>query len=96
MLFVCQRLGGEEGSGTSDAGPGANRIRLAKVEWEVALREAGTLRRSPASTTMVTTESPASRDSPITLSRKQTGKPLLEIGTMGLKWRGLEPSSRFG
>jgi hypothetical protein len=22
--------------------------------------------------------------------------PLLEIGTMGLKWRGLEPSSRFG
>ena len=25
---------------------------------------------------MVTTESPASRDSPITLSRKQTGKPI--------------------
>ena len=32
MLFVCQRLGGEEGSGTSDAGPGANRSRLEKME----------------------------------------------------------------
>jgi hypothetical protein len=32
----------------------------------------------------------------LTLSRKQTGKLLLEIGTMGLKWRELEPSSRFG
>jgi hypothetical protein len=28
MLFVCQRLGGEEGSGTSDACPGAIRSRL--------------------------------------------------------------------
>ena len=76
MLFVCQRLGREEGSGTFDAGPGANRIRLEKVEQEVALREAGTVQRLPASPTMVTTESPASRDSPITLSRKQTGKPI--------------------
>jgi hypothetical protein len=76
MLFVCQRLGREEGSGTFDAGPGANRIRLEKVEQEVALREAGTLQRLPASPTMVTTESPASRDSPITLSRKHTGEPI--------------------
>jgi hypothetical protein len=42
----------------------------------VAIREAGTLQRLPATQTMVTTESPASRDSPITLRWKQTGKPI--------------------
>src|SRR5271165_415920 len=39
-------------------------------------REAGTLQRLPASSTMVTTESPTSRVSHITLDRKQTGKPI--------------------
>jgi len=40
--------------------------------------EAGTLQRLPASPTMVTAESPASRVSHITLGRKRAGKPSAE------------------
>jgi hypothetical protein len=32
VLFVCQRLGGKEDSAASDAGPEAERLRLAAVE----------------------------------------------------------------
>jgi len=42
----------------------------------VALWEAGTLQRLPASSTMVTAESPASRVGHITLGRKRAGKPI--------------------
>jgi len=43
MLFVYPRLGREEDSATSDASPGAIGSRLATVESEVAVREAGSL-----------------------------------------------------
>jgi len=43
LLFVCPRLGREEGSTTSDASPGTKGLRLETVEYEVAIREAGTL-----------------------------------------------------
>ena len=42
----------------------------------MALWEAGTLQRLPASSTMVTAESPASRVGHITLGRKRAGKPI--------------------
>jgi hypothetical protein len=76
MLFVCQRLGSEEGSGPFDVCPEAIRTWLEEMEYEVALRGAGTLPRLPASSTMVTAESPASHDGHITLDRKQAGKPI--------------------
>ena len=43
---------------------------------EVALWEAGTLQRLPASPTMGATESPANRVGPITLDWKLAGKPI--------------------
>src|SRR6266853_1124273 len=76
MLFVCQRLGSDEGSGPFDACPAAIGPRLEEVEYEVALSGAGTLQRLPASSTMVTAESPASHDGHITLDRKLAGKPI--------------------
>jgi hypothetical protein len=76
MLFVCQRLGTEEGSAASDASPGARWLRLETVEYEVAIRAAGTLSRLPASTSLVTPESAASRTCLITLDAKQAGKPI--------------------
>jgi hypothetical protein len=76
MLFVCQRLGSEEGSGSFDACPGAFRIWVEEMEYEVALRGAGTVPRLPASSTMVTADSPASPDGHISLDRKLAGKPI--------------------
>src|ERR1700730_17408945 len=76
MLFVCQRLGSEEDSGSSDARPGASRIRMEQVEEEMALWEVGTLQRLPASSTMDTAEKPGSRVGHITLDRKRAGKPI--------------------
>ena len=76
MLFVCQRLGRKEGSAASDACLGAFGFRLATVEYEVAVREAGSLSRLPTSSSMVISESPAGGSGPITLDSKHAGKPI--------------------
>ena len=76
MLFVGSRLGRKEDSAASDACPRARGFRLATVEYEVAVREAGSSQRLPASSTMVTPESQVSRSGLITLEGKQTGKPI--------------------
>src|ERR1039457_7437965 len=66
MLFVGSRLGRKEESAASDACPRARGFRLATVEQEVAVREAGSSQRLPASSTMVTPESQVSRSGLIT------------------------------
>ena len=75
-LFVNLRLGRKEDSATSEPSPGALGSREAAVALEVAIREAGSLQQLPASSVMVTPDTPASRIDLATLDRKQIGKPM--------------------
>ncbi len=72
----CQRLGRKEGAAASDACPGGFGFRPATVEYEVAVREAGSLSRPSASSPMVISESPVGGNGLITLDSKHVGKPI--------------------
>jgi hypothetical protein len=77
ILSVCwPSVGAANGSGPFDACTRAIRTWLEEMEYEVALRGAGAVPRLPASSTMVTAESPASLDGHIIVDRKQAGKPI--------------------